>query len=59
MIFNKEMRKDKKLNAMLSKTKVLSDEIKLRLQETDNLFNTEERGYLEAETERERTLKIS
>lgn len=53
------MGKDKKLNAELNKTKVLTDEIQLRLKEQDGLFNTEERGYLEVEHERERTLKVS
>jgi hypothetical protein len=53
------MGKDKKLDALLNKTKVLNDEIQLRLKEQDELFNTEDRGYLEVEEERERTLKVT
>eukprot|EP00347_Sterkiella_histriomuscorum_P011069 403373871 len=53
------MGKDKKLSAALNKTKVLTDEIKLRLQEQDQIFNTEDRGFIEVEHERERTLKVS
>jgi hypothetical protein len=43
----------------LTKTKILNDEIHLRLKENDALFNTEDRGYLEVEDERERTIKVS
>lgn len=53
------MKHDKKLKAALNKTKVLNEEIQLRLKENDALFNTEERGYLEVETDRERTLKVN
>lgn len=53
------MAKDKKLDAMLEKTKELSKEIKTRLKENDSLFNTEDKGFLEVEQERERTLKVT
>jgi len=53
------MGKDKKLSSKLEKTKQLTEEISLRLKEQDQIFNTEDRGYLEAEHERERTLKVS
>ena len=53
------MGKDKKLDALLNKTKVLTEEIQLRLKENDQIFNTEDRGFLEVEHERERTLKVS
>lgn len=53
------MGKDKKLSATLNKTKQLTDEITLRLKEQDQIFNTEDRGYLEVEHERERTLKVT
>ncbi len=51
--------KDKKLNAELKKTEVLNKEIELRLQEKNEFLNTEDKGYLEVETERERTLKVT
>lgn len=53
------MGKDKKLSSELAKTKLLNEEIQTRLKENDELFNTEERGFLEVEHERERTLKVS
>lgn len=53
------MGKDKKLDALLNKTKVLKEEITQRLKEQDQLFNTEDRGFLEVENERERTLKVT
>lgn len=53
------MGKDKKLNAALTKTKQLTDEIQLRLKEQDQIFNTEDRGFIEIEHERERTLKVT
>ena len=43
------MGKDKKLTAILDKTKDLQEEISLRLKEQDQLFNTEDRGYLTVE----------
>ena len=53
-------KRDKKMNAVLSKTKVLNDEMKQRLQEQSEYFNTEEAGYLEVDSDndRERTLKV-
>lgn len=53
------MGKDKKLAAMLDKTNVLKEETKLRLKEQAQIFNTEERGFLDVEHERERTLKVN
>ena len=53
------MGKDKKLSAMLDKTRVLTEETKTRLKEQAQLFNIEERGYLEVDHERERTLKVN
>lgn len=53
------MGKDKKLSALLDKTRVLTEETKTRLKEQAQLFNTEERGYLEVDHERERTLKVN
>ena len=53
------LNKDKKLKAMLNKNKEVNDEIKTRLREQGQLFNTEDRGYLEADHERERTLKVT
>jgi hypothetical protein len=38
---------------------VLREETKTRLKEQATLFNTEERGFLEVENERERTLKVN
>ena len=38
---------------------MLKEETKTRLKEQASLFNTEDRGYLEVETERERTLKVN
>lgn len=43
----------------MTKTKVLNDEIQLRLKEQDEIFNTEDRGFIEVEHERERTLKVT
>ena len=53
------MKKDKKVTAALKEARVLKDEVKTRLQEADQLFNTEEHGFIETETERERTLKVT
>lgn len=53
------MGKDKKLQAVLEKTHVLKEETKTRLKEQAQIFNTEDRGYLEVEHERERTLKVN
>lgn len=53
------MGKDKKLNAALQKTRVLTEEIQLRLKEQEQIFNTEDRGFLDVEHERERTLKVT
>lgn len=53
------MGKDKKLNAMLEKQSVLKEETKTRLKEQAQIFNTEDRGFLEVEQERERTLKVN
>lgn len=52
------MGKDKKLAALLDKTTLLKEETKTRLKEQAQIFNTEERGFLEVEEERERTLKV-
>ena len=53
------MGKDKKLSAVLEKNQVIKEETKTRLKEQAQLFNTEERGYLDVEHERERTLKVN
>ena len=53
------MKKDKKVEAALKETRVLKQETKTRLEEADNLFNTEEYGFMQTETERERTLKVT
>lgn len=53
------MGKDKKMQAVLEKTHVLKEETKTRLKEQAQIFNTEDRGYLEVEHERERTLKVN
>jgi hypothetical protein len=53
------MGKDRKVEAALKQTRVLEEETKTRLKESDVLFNTEQKGYIEVETERERTLKVS
>ena len=37
----------------------MKEEARTRLKEADQLFNTEEHGYMETETERERTLKVT
>lgn len=52
--------KDKKMRAVLKKTNEITEEMKLRLQEQRDYFNTEEQGYLEVDSDndRERTLKI-
>ena len=53
------MTKDKKVEAALKETRVLKHEIKTRLDEADNLFNTEDYGFMQTEHERERTLKVT
>jgi U3 small nucleolar RNA-associated protein 7 len=53
------MGKDKKLAALLDKNTILKEETKLRLKEQSQIFNTEDRGFLEVEHERERTLKVN
>jgi U3 small nucleolar RNA-associated protein 7 len=53
------MVKDRKVEATLKQTRVLEEETKLRLKEAGTLFNTESKGYIEVETERERTLKVT
>ena len=52
------MKKDRKVIAALKETRVLKDEVKTRLTEQHQLFNTEDHGFIETETERERTLKV-
>jgi len=37
----------------------LQEETKTRLKEANQLFNTEARGFIEVESERERTLKVT
>ena len=51
--------KDKKVSAALKETRVLKEEVKTRLQEAGQLFNTEDYGFIETETDRERTLKVT
>ena len=53
------MGKDRKVDAALKRTRVLKEEVKTRLGEASQLFNTEDYGYLQVETERERTLKVT
>jgi len=53
------MKKDRKVIAALKETRVLREEAKTRLIEADQLFNTEDHGFIETETERERTLKVT
>jgi len=53
------MPKDRKLKAELTKTHELKKEINLRVQENEQLLATEDKGFLQTETERERTLKVS
>jgi U3 small nucleolar RNA-associated protein 7 len=53
------MGKDRKVEATLKQTRILEEETKTRLTEQSNLFNTENRGFIEVETERERTLKVT
>ena len=53
------MGKDKNLQAVLEKTHILKEETKTRLKEQSQIFNTEERGFLDVEHERERTLKVN
>jgi|LakMenEpi03Aug12_release.lakeMendotaPanAssembly.Ray.scaffolds.fasta_scaffold5113642_1 hypothetical protein len=53
------MGKDRKVEATLKQTRILEEETKTRLKEQNTLFNTENRGFIEVETERERTLKVS
>ena len=44
---------------MVSQTRSLKEETNTRLKEHDQFLNTEEGGFLETETERERTLKVT
>ena len=53
------MGKDRKLEAALQETRVLKDETQLRLKEQNEFLNTEQSGFIETETERERTLKVT
>lgn len=53
------VKRDRKAQAAINETKVLREETKLRLEEANELFNTEERGYIQVEHERERTLKVT
>ena len=53
------MGKDRKLDAQLEQTRQLKEETHLRLQEQNEFFNTEQSGYIETETDRERTLKVT
>ena len=53
------MKKDRKVIAALKETRVLKEEVKTRLKESAQLFNTEDHGFIEIETERERTLKVT
>lgn len=53
------MKKDRKVVAALKESRVLKEEAKTRLQEADTLFNTEDHGFIEIESERERTLKVT
>ena len=53
------MKKDRKVIAQLKQTTVLKQEAKTRLKENHTLFNTEDHGFIETETERERTLKVT
>ena len=52
---------DKKAKAQVKKSKELNSEAKLRLEETNQYFNTEEHGYIQTDeaNDRERTLKVS
>jgi len=51
--------KDRKVTAALKETRVLKEEVKTRLHEANQLFNTEDTGFIETETDRERTLKVT
>ena len=53
------MGKDRKLEAALEQTRQLKEETNLRLQEQNEFFNTEQSGFIQTETERERTLKVT
>ena len=53
------MGKDRKVEAAIKQTRVLQEETKTRLKEVKQLFNTEDPGFIEVETERERTLKVT
>ena len=53
------MKKDRKVVAALKEARVLKEEAKTRLLEADTLFNTEDHGFIQTETERERTLKVT
>ena len=53
------MGKDRKLEAALEQTRQLKEEANLRLQEQNEFFNTEQTGFIQTETERERTLKVT
>mmetsp|Transcript_11011 Transcript_11011/g.13922 ORF Transcript_11011/g.13922 Transcript_11011/m.13922 type:complete len:90 (+) Transcript_11011:1-270(+) len=53
------MKTDKKVSSALKETRVLKNEVRTRLKEANQLFNTEEYGFIETETDRERTLKVT
>ena len=53
------MGKDRKIEAALTQTRQLKEENNLRLQEQNEFFNTEQGGFIQTETERERTLKVT
>jgi U3 small nucleolar RNA-associated protein 7 len=53
------MVKDRKVEAAIRQTRSLKEETSLRLKEQNEFFNTEQGGFLETETERERTLKVT
>ena len=52
---------DKKAHAMAKKTKELTTEAGLRLEEANKYLNTEDHGYIQVDedNDRERTLKVS
>ena len=52
--------KDKKMKAFLQKNQMLQTEMKQRLTDYGEYFNTEKAGYLDVDSdnERERTLKV-
>jgi len=49
------------MKAIVGKSKVLNSEAHLRLQEQNQFFNTEDKGYIrvDEDNDRERTLKVS